>query len=94
MSLTPEELAAYERDGFVLLRGRIGAADLARWSAHFEALVTGDVPAPERLVVMQDVAYAKGDAVPPSPLHAINKILMVHPGAQPARPAFHTSALS
>ncbi len=75
MALTSNQRADYERDGFVLLPRLIPQSELARWSARFEDLVLGRVPAPERLVVMKDVMVAKGEAEAPTPLHAINKIL-------------------
>ena len=37
--------------------------------------MSGDVPVPESLVIMKDVAFAKAGAEAKSPLHAVNKIL-------------------
>ena len=75
MALSSAQLDAYERDGFIILEQLFDAEALARWSKRFEDLVLGNVPAPERLVVMKDVMVVKGAVEPPTPLHAINKIL-------------------
>ena len=75
MGLTAEQLSHYERDGFVLLEGLISEDKVARWSKRFEDLVLGNVPVPERLVVMKDIMVVKGVVEPATPLHAINKIL-------------------
>ena len=73
--LRAEERAAYERDGFVLLRGQIPAERLARWSRRFEDLALGRAAKSGKMVVMKDVEVAKGAVVPASPLHAVNKLL-------------------
>ena len=75
MGLTAEQLSRYERDGFVLLEGLISEDKVARWSKRFEDLVLGNVPVPERLVVMKDIMVVKGVVEPATPLHAINKLL-------------------
>ena len=75
MALNADQLDQYAREGFVLVRRLVDADTLQRIDARFVALATGEEPAPESMVIMQDVAFAKGDAVPKTPLHAINKIL-------------------
>ena len=75
VGLSSAQLEAYERDGFILLEQLFDRGQLARWSRRFEDLVLGKVPAPEALVVMKDVMVVKGAVEPPTPLHAINKIL-------------------
>jgi len=75
MALTQGQKQAYARDGFVLLPRLADEDALARWSRRFEGLVLGRVAVPERMVVMKDVMVVKGAAVPPTPLHAVNKIL-------------------
>jgi phytanoyl-CoA hydroxylase len=75
MELTSEQLLSYRQQGFLMLEGLFDQDVLTRWSAHFEALVLGDTPMPEKMKVMQDVMVAKGAIKPASPLHAINKIL-------------------
>ena len=75
MSLTPAEREHYWREGFVLLRGLIDEATLRRIDERFRALVAGDAAVPSDMVIMQDVAYVKGDAMPATPLHAVNKLL-------------------
>lgn len=73
--LSREEHAAYERDGYVLLRSRLDGTRLAAWSQRFEDLVLGRAPRPPKMTIMKDVEYVKGRALPDSPLHAINKLL-------------------
>jgi phytanoyl-CoA hydroxylase len=75
MALSVEQRAGFEHHGFVLLERLIPEDKLERFNQRFEDLVLGRVEAPERLVVMKDVMVVKGAAVPPTPLHAINKIL-------------------
>jgi phytanoyl-CoA hydroxylase len=75
VSLTADQRDGYQREGYVLVRGLIDAEMLERIDARFRALVAGEVPVPESMVIMKDVAFVKGDAAPESPLHAVNKIL-------------------
>lgn len=75
MSLTAQESDHYWREGYVLLRGLIDPATLKRIDERFLALVADETPAPSDMVIMQDVAYAKGGREPETPLHGINKLL-------------------
>ena len=75
MALTADDLERYQREGFLLIRGLIDADTLVRIDARFLALVTGEASPPETMVIMKDVAFASGEVVPRSPLHAVNKIL-------------------
>jgi hypothetical protein len=46
--LSDADLARYDVDGFVLLRGFFGESDLAGWRARFAAITDGAVtPAPD-----------------------------------------------
>ena len=63
MPFTAEERERYRSDGYVLVRGLIDSGVLERLDARFLALVANQVPAPEGLVIMRDVAFAKRDAV-------------------------------
>ena len=65
----------YWEHGYVLLPGFFAREALSRYEARFEALVLEEAPRPEKLVVMEDVMVVKGEFEPPTPLHAINKIL-------------------
>lgn len=75
MSLTADDLHRYRHDGFLLIRKLIDEDTLARIDARFLALVAGEVPAPESMVIMKDVAFKDGRVAPKTALHAINKIL-------------------
>jgi phytanoyl-CoA hydroxylase len=74
-TLSAEQRQRYRDDGFLLLRERIDAATLEQLNARFCGLVRGTVPVPESLVIMRDVAFARGRAQAASALHAVNKIL-------------------
>lgn len=74
-ALTAEDRDRYWRDGYLLLRGLIDSETLARIDARFLALVSGEVAAPESMVLMKDVHFVSGGGRPETPLHAINKIL-------------------
>ena len=73
--LSSEQMASYREQGFVLLEGLFPEESLARWSQRFEAIVLGEVPAAEKMIVMKDVMFVKGVRKPETPLHAVNKIL-------------------
>ena len=75
MSDAANDLARYWEDGFLLLPGLLDRDALARLEARFVELASGAAPAPARLVVMRDVMVVKGAVKPPTPLHAVNKIL-------------------
>jgi len=74
-ALSQEERAAYDRDGFVLLRERVRTDRLAVWSERFEEHALERVPRPKKMTVMKDIEVVKGATAPPTPLHAINKLL-------------------
>jgi phytanoyl-CoA hydroxylase len=75
VSLCQDQLDRYRQDGYVLIRQLIGADTLERIDARFQALATGIEPAPPDLVIMRDIEFVKGESVPESPIHAVNKIL-------------------
>ena len=74
-ALSQKERAAYDRDGFVLLRERVRTDRLAAWSERFEELALERVPRPRKMTVMKDIEVVKSATAPPTPLHAINKLL-------------------
>jgi phytanoyl-CoA hydroxylase len=76
--LSDADLARYDVDGFVLLRGFFGESDLAGWRARFAAITDGAVtPAPD-MTVMRDVMVARGAVSPRSPAAAIQKLQDFH----------------
>ena len=58
--LSDEQRAAYERDGFLVMPGLVGAADLQTYGERFRDLCTGDVKTPG-LTIMKDVSIAKSE---------------------------------
>jgi phytanoyl-CoA hydroxylase len=67
-------LEEYWRDGYVVVRGLVPEADLARYLARLEAIVSGAVPAPDGMLVMRDVMVAKGLVEPPDTMAGIAKL--------------------
>ena len=75
MGLSQDQHETYKQDGFILLRGLFDPDALASFEARFLALVSGQAPHGEDLVVMRDVMVAKGIVEPETLLHGVNKIL-------------------
>jgi phytanoyl-CoA hydroxylase len=75
MRLDAAGLGRYWDDGYLLLPGLVERDDLARFEARFVELATGAAPAPDDLVIMNDIMVVRGVVDPPTPLHAVNKIL-------------------
>jgi phytanoyl-CoA hydroxylase len=74
-ALTDDERDRYWRDGYVMRRGLIDRETLARIEARFLAIVSGEVPVSEGMVLMKDVHFVDGGGQPETALHAINKLL-------------------
>jgi phytanoyl-CoA hydroxylase len=72
--LTPEQRAAYDERGYVVVRDLFGASELARWRDRFQDLVLGRVERPDGMLVMRDVMVAKGVVATDSPLRAVAKV--------------------
>jgi len=70
----PEELEHYRRHGFVVLPGFFEQSELEVWLARLAALIRGDVPKADGMLMMRDVMIVKGATVPGSPEEAIAKI--------------------
>ena len=75
MELQTEQREHYAREGYLLLPGLFTEEALDRFDARFLALVKGEVPTGENMVIMRDVMVAKGVVEPETPLHAVNKVL-------------------
>lgn len=72
--MTSDELAHYREHGFVLLRALFTEAELAPWLERLEALIRGDAPRAEGMVMMRDVMIVKGAVKPGSAAEALAKI--------------------
>jgi phytanoyl-CoA hydroxylase len=72
--LTPQQVDAYRRDGFVLARGLFDAGDLAPWRERTRDLAAGRATPSPNMQLVRDVMVAKGAFDPPTPEHAICKI--------------------
>ena len=73
--LTAGQINAYQKNGFLLLRGLIEPADLNIWRARFINIVNHEIRKTRGMVVMKDVMVAKGAVEPKSPVYAVNKLL-------------------
>jgi len=65
----------YREDGFVLLPRLFAPDALKRFEQRFLALAAGTASPTRNMVVMRDVMVARGAVDPPSPVHAVNKVL-------------------
>ena len=73
--LTADQCRAFRDEGFVLVPGLIEAQARERYGRRFVDLVEGRATMPADMIAMRDVMVVKGAVQPPTPLHAINKIL-------------------
>ncbi len=71
--LTAEQIAEFEREGFVLVPGLLEPSERERYNARFLDIAAGN--APPDMTVMRDVMVAKGVVTPKTPVHGINKIM-------------------
>ncbi len=72
--MTPEELTHYREHGYVLIRGLFKLDEMAPWLERLAALIRGDAPRAEGMLMMRDVMVAKGAVVPGSDAEALAKI--------------------
>lgn len=75
MSLSPDQVEHYWREGYVLADGLIPDAHLAAYDARFEAFARGDIEPAPAMKIMRDIMVVKGAVEPVSPLHAVNKMI-------------------
>ncbi len=73
-----EGRASYDERGYLLVRGLFDAAELEVWTKRLLAIVNGEVPPAEDMLVMRDVMVAKGAVEPASRDAAIAKIQDFH----------------
>ena len=69
-----EELRHYDEHGFLLVRDLFKPEELQTWRERFRGIVTGKIPAADRMLVMRDVMVAKGAVNPTEPEKQIAKI--------------------
>jgi len=72
--LDPEQVEAYREQGYFVVRRLLEPELLARFEERFQALVAGEAPVPDRMLVMRDVMVAKGAVTPDTPEEGIAKI--------------------
>jgi phytanoyl-CoA hydroxylase len=72
--MTPEELDHYREHGYVVQRALFEPSELGVWLDRLAALIRGDVPKSDGMLIMRDVMIAKGAVVAKSAEAAIAKI--------------------
>ena len=72
--MTPEELSHYREHGYVVQRGLFSNDELQVWLDRLVALIRGEVPKSDGMLIMRDVMIAKGAVEAVSPEAAIAKI--------------------
>jgi len=76
MTLSEAQRTQYETDGYVVVRGVLDAAEVARVLARARAIAHGDHPPTARPSVMRDIHFAKGLLpMPEDPELALWKIM-------------------
>ena len=73
--LTADELGAFEDRGYVLVPALVDPEARARYDARFVELAEGRAARSDGMIAMRDVMVVKGAVAPPTPVHAINKIM-------------------
>lgn len=73
-SLSDEQVAAYWRDGFVVVPKLFSDEAIAPWLEHVRDLACGRALPSENMGLVRDVMFAKGAAKPRTPEHTICKI--------------------
>lgn len=74
MSLTPQQIEQYRRDGFLVFEELFRREEAAALLARLEALVLERVPRPEGVRMQIEPAVARGDAVAASPMERLRKV--------------------
>ncbi len=78
--MTPEELSHYREHGYVVQRALFSEDELQVWLDRLGALIRGEAPKSDGMLIMRDVMIAKVDPrrrCGPRPRHA--------PGGRPTR---------
>jgi phytanoyl-CoA hydroxylase len=70
----PEEEAHYRKHGFVVVPGLFDADSVEVWKGRLRAIVEGETPPADHMLVMRDVMVAKGVVEPRSRAEAIAKL--------------------
>ncbi|HKJ25780.1 MAG TPA: phytanoyl-CoA dioxygenase family protein [Myxococcota bacterium] len=76
--LSDAQIAEYESQGFLVLRGLFEESELETWRKRFAAIVDGEIEPPDDMLVMRDVMVAKGAVAPRTPAEGIAKIQDFH----------------
>ncbi len=76
--MTPEELSHYHEHGYVVQQALFSKDEIQVWLDRLGALIRGDAPKSEGMLIMRDVMIAKGAVEAASPEAAIAKIQDFH----------------
>ena len=77
-TLTDEQRAFYDENGYLLLPGFFSEDELAPWQERFLAIVNEEVPPADEMLVMRDVMVVKGAVEPGSKAEAVAKVQDFH----------------
>jgi phytanoyl-CoA hydroxylase len=72
--MTPEELSHYHEHGYVVQQALFSKDEIQVWLDRLGALIRGEAPKSEGMLIMRDVMIAKGAVEAASPEAAIAKI--------------------
>lgn len=73
--LDNQQIQSYRENGYVIVRGLLGAHELQPWDDRFVQIVDEELPLSRGMVLMKDVMVAKGAVTPKEPILGINKLL-------------------
>jgi len=74
MSLTPQQIEQYRRDGYLVFEDLLRADEVKALLSCLEELVLERVPRPEGVRMQIEPAIRRGDAVAPSAMDALRKV--------------------
>ena len=72
--LSEEQIVEYWKQGYVVVPGLVGQDKLDGYVRRLDAIVSGDVPPADGMLVMRDVMVAKGAVKPSTKMAGIAKI--------------------
>lgn len=75
MQLSEAQVARYQQEGYLLLRGLVEEEDLAKYDARFREYVMKERELPAAMKIMQDVMVVKGEVNAETAVHGVNKLL-------------------
>lgn len=72
--LTDEQLQFYKANGYLVIRNLLPDQDIETYLTRLDDIITGKVPAADKMLVMKDIMVAKGRVKTDRPQEAIAKL--------------------